>query len=187
MTTSTFDIADIKRRMQGALGVLRTELNGLRTGRASSNLLEPITVEAYGTNMPLGQLATVTVPESRLLNVQVWDRSMVQAVERAIRDANLGLNPITEGQVMRIPIPELNADRRKELVKVAHKYAEAARISVRHVRRDGMDLLRRLEKDGDLGKDDHDRQSGEVQKATDGAIAEIDQTVQTKEKDILTV
>jgi ribosome recycling factor len=185
--SSTFDLADIKRRMQGALGVLKTELQGLRTGRASANLLEPITVDAYGSHMPLNQLATVTVPESRLLNVQVWDRSMVSAVERAIREANLGLNPITEGQVMRIPIPELNADRRKELVKVAHKYAEAAKVSVRHVRRDGLDLLKKLEKDGDLSKDDHDRQAGEVQKATDAAIAEVDQAVQAKEKDILTV
>ena len=181
------DINEIKRRMQGALGVLKTELNGLRTGRASANLLEPVTVEAYGTTMPLSQLATVSVPEPRLLNVQVWDRSTVSAVERAIREANLGLNPITEGQVMRIPIPELNADRRKELVKVAHKYAEAARVSVRHVRRDGLDLLKRLERDGDMSEDEQTRLAAEVQKATDAAIADVEQALQAKEKDILTV
>jgi ribosome recycling factor len=187
MTSPTFDLADIKRRMQGAIGVLKTELAGLRTGRASTNLLEPITVEAYGGQMTLNQVATVTAPEARLLSVQVWDRSMVGAVERAIRESNLGLNPITEGQVMRIPIPELNADRRKEMVKVAHKYAEAARISVRHVRRDGIDLLKKLEKDGALSKDDQERSATDVQKATDQAIGEIDQAVASKEKDILTV
>jgi ribosome recycling factor len=187
MPTPTFEIADLKRRMQGALAVLKTELNGLRTGRASVNLLEPVTVEAYGTTMTLNQLATVSVPEPRLLSVQVWDRSTVAAVERAIREANLGLNPITEGQVMRIPIPELNAERRKELVKVAHKYAEAARVSVRHVRRDGLDLLKRLERDGDMSEDDHTRLAAEVQKATDAAIADVEQALQAKEKDILTV
>jgi ribosome recycling factor len=187
MATPTFDIADLKRRMQGALSVLKTELNGLRTGRASTNLLEPVTVEAYGTTMPLNQLATVSVPEPRLLNVQVWDRSTVSAVERAIREANLGLNPITEGQVMRIPIPELNAERRKELVKVAHKYAEAARISVRHVRRDGLDLLKRLERDGDMSEDDQTRLAAEVQKATDAAIGDVEHALQAKEKDFLTV
>src|SRR3712207_5478867 len=130
-------IEDLKRRMQGAISVLRTELASLRTGRAASTMLDPVTVQAYGTAMPLNQLATVSVPEARMLSVQVWDRTTVSAVERAIREANLGLNPIVEGQVMRIPIPELNAERRQEIVKVAHKYAEQARVAVRHVRRDG--------------------------------------------------
>jgi len=187
MSTATFDISDLKRRMQGAVGVLRDELGGLRTGRASASLLEPITVEAYGARTPLNQVATVSVPEARLLSVQVWDRGMVNAVEKAIRDSNLGLNPATEGQVLRLRIPELNQERRQELVKVAHKYAEAAKVSVRHVRRDGMDLLKKLEKDGEMSSDDLERQSKDVQKATDEAIAEIDQTLAHKEKEILSV
>ncbi|QRG05124.1 ribosome recycling factor [Xanthobacter dioxanivorans] len=187
MTTGTFDMADIKRRMQGAIGVLRDELGGLRTGRASASLLDPITVEAYGARMPLNQVATVSVPEARLLSVQVWDRGMVNAVEKAIRDSNLGLNPATEGQVLRLRIPELNQERRQELVKVAHKYAEATRVAVRHVRRDGMDHLKKVEKDGEMSSDDIDRLSKDVQKATDDAIAEIDQTLAQKEKEILSV
>lgn len=142
MAATTHDINDLKRRMQGSLGVLKQELSGLRTGRASATLLEPVQVDAYGTHMPLSQLATVSVPEARLLSVQVWDRTMVHAVEKAITAANLGLNPQTEGQVIRLRIPELNEERRKELVKVAHKYAEAARVAVRHVRRDGIDVIR---------------------------------------------
>jgi len=185
--SANFDLADLKRRMQGAVAVLRQELGGLRTGRASANLLEPITVDAYGSHMPLNQLATVSVPEPRMITVQVWDRSMVSAVERAIRESNLGLNPITEGQVMRLPIPELNAERRKELVKVAHKYAEQARIAVRHVRRDGIDLLKRLEKDGDLSEDQQRTNSEQIQKATDQTIAEIDQLLGNKEKEILQI
>ncbi|WP_127089726.1 ribosome recycling factor [Aquabacter cavernae] len=187
MSVDGFDLADLKRRMQGAVGVLKTELGGLRTGRASASLLEPIQVDAYGTHMPLNQVATVSVPEPRMLSVQVWDRGMVNAVERAIRDSNLGLNPATEGQVMRIRIPELNQERRQEMVKVAHKYAEAARVSVRHVRRDGMDLLKKLEKDGDMGSDDVERMSTQVQKATDETIAEVDQALAHKEKEILSV
>ena len=147
MAATTHDINDLKRRMQGSLGVLKQELSGLRTGRASASLLEPVQVDAYGTHMPLSQLATVSVPEARLLSVQVWDRAMVHAVEKAITAANLGLNPQTEGQVIRLRIPELNEERRKELVKVAHKYAEAARVAVRHVRRDGIDVIKKLEKD----------------------------------------
>ena len=181
------DVAELKRRMAGAVSVLKGELTGLRTGRASVNLLDPIHVAAYGSSMPINQLATVSVPESRMLSVQVWDRTTVQAVDRAIREANLGLNPIVEGQLLRIPIPELNAERRQELVKVAHKYAEAARIAVRHVRRDGIDILRRLEKEHKISKDDHDRDAEQVQKATDQAIAEIDQALVAKEKEILTV
>jgi ribosome recycling factor len=184
---SAFDIAEIKRRMAGAVSVLKTELGGLRTGRASVNLLEPVNVEAYGSHMPLNQVASVTVPEPRMLNVQVWDRSMVGAVERGIREANLGLNPITEGQLLRIPIPELNAERRQELVKVGHKYAEQARIAVRHVRRDGIDLLKKLQKDGDITEDDERRDSDAVQKATDASIVEIDQLLATKEKEITQV
>jgi ribosome recycling factor len=187
MATATHDLAELKRRMQGALAVLKQELGGLRTGRASASLLEPVQVEAYGTRMPLNQLATVSVPESRMISVQVWDRSMVHAVEKAIIAANLGLNPSTEGQVLRLRIPELNEERRRELVKVAHKYAETARVAVRHVRRDGMEILKKLEKDHKISQDDHKRQDGDVQKATDQAIADIDHALAAKEKEILTV
>ena len=147
MATTTHDLNELKRRMHGAVNLLQQELGGLRTGRASANLLEPVQVEAYGTHMPLNQVATVSVPEPRLLSVQVWDKSLVHAVERAIVNSNLGLSPATEGQVLRLRIPELNEERRKELVKVAHKYAEAARVAVRHVRRDGLDTLKKLEKE----------------------------------------
>ena len=187
MATANYDLNEIKRRMQGAVQSLKQELSGLRTGRATSGMLEPVQVEAYGTHMPLNQLATVTVPEPRLLSVQVWDRSMVHAVEKAIVNSNLGLSPATEGQVIRLRIPELNQERRKEMVKVAHKYAEAARVAVRHVRRDAMELLKRLEKDGKISEDDHTRMSDEVQKATDQMVGEVDQTLTVKEKEIMTV
>lgn len=187
MSVDGFDIAELKRRMQGAVGVLKHELGGLRTGRASASLLEPIQVDAYGSHLPLNQVATVSVPEPRMLSVQVWDRGMVSAVEKAIRDSGLGLNPNTEGQVLRIRIPELTQERRQEMVKVAHKYAEAGRVSVRHVRRDGMDLLKKLEKDGAISADDLERMSKDVQKATDETIAEVDQTLAQKEKEILSV
>lgn len=187
MSDGKFDLEDISRRMAGAVSSLKTDLAGLRTGRASANLLDPVTVKAYGAEMPLNQVATVSVPEARMLSVQVWDRSMTGAVEKAIREANLGLNPITEGQLLRIPLPELNADRRKELVKVAHKYAEAQRVAVRHVRRDGLDTLKKAEKDGDVSEDEHVKLADQVQKATDAAVAEIDQAVAAKEKDILQV
>jgi len=187
MTTATYDINEIKRRMHGATQVLKQELGGLRTGRASASLLEPVQVEAYGTHMPLNQLATVSVPEPRLLSVQVWDRSMVHAVEKAIINSNLGLSPSTEGQVLRLRIPELNQDRRKEMVKVAHKYAEAARVAVRHVRRDALDLLKKLEKDGKVSEDDQVRMAAEVQKATDQGIHEIDASLAAKEKEIMQV
>lgn len=182
--TAAHDMAELKRRMQGALSVLKQELSGLRTGRASVNLLDPIMVEAYGSQMPLNQLATVSAPEPRMLMVQVWDRSMAAAVDKAIRNSSLGLNPVSEGQVLRIPLPELNAERRAELVKIAHKYAEQARVAVRHVRRDGLDTLKRMEKDGDISQDDHRHEADLVQKATDEAIAEIDQIVAVKEKEI---
>ena len=187
MATTTFDMNDLKRRMQGAIASLKQELGGLRTGRASSALLEHVQVEAYGNHMPLNQLATISVPEPRLLNVQVWDKSMIHPVEKAISSANLGLTPATEGQVIKLRIPELNEERRRELVKVAHKYAEAARIAVRHVRRDGLDLLKKLEKDHKISEDDHDRQSGEVQKATDATIVDVDKLLAGKEKEIMTV
>ncbi|MFC7051287.1 ribosome recycling factor [Hansschlegelia quercus] len=187
MADAALDLDDLKRRMHGAVTSLKNDLAGLRTGRASTNLLDPVVVSAYGAEMPLNQVATVSVPEARMLSVQVWDRSMVNAVEKAIREANLGLNPITEGQLMRIPLPELNAERRKELVKVAHKYAEAAKVAARHVRRDGLDTLKKSEKDGDLSKDDHERLAEQVQKATDAAVEEIDQALAAKEKDILQV
>lgn len=185
--TTTFDLNDLKRRMQGALQSFRHDLGGLRTGRASASLLDPIHVDAYGAMMPMNQVATVSVPEPRLISVQVWDRGMVQAVEKAIRDSDLGLNPQTEGQVIRLRIPEMNEQRRKEMVKVAHKYAEEARIAVRHVRRDGLDLLKKLEKDGELSQDDEKRQADLVQKATDQAIAEVDQILAAKEKEIMQV
>ena len=178
---------DLKRRMHGAIAALKQELGGLRTGRASTSLVEHIQVEAYGSHMPLNQVATISVPEPRLLNVQVWDRSVVHAVEKAISVANLGLSPSTDGQNVRLRIPELNEERRKELVKVAHKYAEAARVAVRHVRRDGLDLLKKLEKDHKISEDDQTRHAGEVQKATDEGIAEVERTLGGKEKEIMTV
>jgi ribosome recycling factor len=188
MAAPTHNLDDIKRRMHGALASLKTELGGLRTGRASASLVDHVQVEAYGTHMPLNQVATVSVPESRMLSVQVWDRSMVHAVEKAISAANLGLSPQTEGQVLRLRIPELNQDRRKELVKVAHKYAEAARIAVRHVRRDAMDVLKKLEKDlHTMSEDEHKRHADQVQKATDQAITDVDNALATKEKEIMTV
>jgi len=187
MAATTHDIEDLKRRMHGAITMLKHELGGLRTGRASPGLLEPVQVEAYGSHMPLNQVATVSVPEPRLLSVQVWDKSLVHAVEKAIVNSNLGLSPATEGQVLRLRIPELNEERRKELVKVAHKYAEAARVAVRHVRRDGLDVLKKLQKDGKISEDDQTRLGQEVQKATDQTIAEVDQMLATKEKEILTV
>jgi ribosome recycling factor len=187
MTTTTHDLNELKRRMQGALQSFKQELSGLRTGRATAAMLDPVQVEAYGTHMPLNQLATVSVPEPRLISVQVWDRSMVHPVEKAIINANLGLTPATEGQVLRLRIPELNEERRKELVKVAHKYAESARVAVRHVRRDGLDVLKKLEKDHKISKDDHDRQAEQVQKTTDQSISEIDHMLSAKEKEILTV
>jgi ribosome recycling factor len=187
MKPGAFDLADVKRRMQGALNTLKQELGGLRTGRASANLVEPIHVDAYGSSMPMNQVASVSVPEPRLISIQVWDASVVKAVEKAIRDSNLGLSPSTEGQVVRIRIPELNQERRQELVKVAHKYAEVARIAVRHVRRDGLDNLKKLQKDGHVSEDEIKRHEGEVQKATDQAITDIDQTLAVKEKEVMSV
>lgn len=185
--SAQFDLADLKRRMQGAIAALKHELNGLRTGRATASLVEPVQVQAYGSSMPLSQVATISVPESRMIAVQVWDKAMVGAVDRAIRDSNLGLSPTIEGQVLRIRIPELNEQRRKELVKVAHKYTEDARVAVRHVRRDGMDMLKKLVKDKAISEDDEKRHETEVQKATDAHIAEIEQVLGAKEKEIMQV
>ncbi|MGX1100424.1 ribosome recycling factor [Amorphus sp. MBR-141] len=187
MAKTAFDLDDLKRRMQGALSSLKHDLAGLRTGRASSSMLDPVTVEIYGSRMPLNQVATITVPESRMISVQVWDRSTAPAVERAIRESSLGLNPVVEGALMRIPIPELNAERRAELVKVAHKYAEQAKIAVRHVRRDGMEDLKVLEKDGEISQDDSRSMSDSVQKLTDATVAEIDQILGQKEQEITQV
>jgi len=185
MANATHDINEIKRRMHGASAALKTELSGLRTGRASAHLLDPVMVDAYGAQMPLQQCASVTIPEPRMIAVNVWDKSLVKAVEKGIVDSNLGLSPATEGQTIRLRIPELNQERRKELVKLAHKYAENARIAVRHVRRDAMDALKKLEKDH--GKDEIERFTAEIQKATDAGIVEIDQLLAGKEKEILTV
>ncbi|WP_425449974.1 ribosome recycling factor [Virgifigura deserti] len=173
--------------MDGALEALRREFAGLRTGRASVHLLEPITVNAYGSEMPLTQVGTIGVPEPRLITVQVWDRSQVSAVEKAIRDSGLGLNPSSEGQLVRVPIPELSQERRVEMTKIAHKYAEQARVAVRNVRRDGMDVLKRMEKDGEISKDEHRAWADEVQKITDDHIKRIDDVLAQKEKEILQV
>ncbi|MEM8854877.1 MAG: ribosome recycling factor [Pseudomonadota bacterium] len=180
---SAVDLDDLKRRMDGALQVLKQELSGLRTGRASASMLDPIMVEAYGSHMPLNQIATISVPEPRLISVQIWDRSMAQSAEKAIRESSLGLNPVVEGQLFRIPIPELNAERRQELIKVAHKYAEQARVAVRHVRRDGMEDVKKAEKNG-VGQDEMRALSDKVQKLTDEKVAEIDAIVTGKEQEI---
>jgi ribosome recycling factor len=174
----------MERRMRGALDALKREFSGLRTGRASAALLDPIMVNVYGAKMPIGQVATVSVPDPRTISVQVWDRSQVSAVDRAIREANLGLNPIVDGQLIRLPIPALNAERRQELVKIAHKYTEHARVGVRNVRRDGMELLKKLDKDGKMSQDDHKKNSTKVQELTDKMIKEIDHLLATKEAEI---
>lgn len=181
------DMEDITRRMDSAIGSLNHEFSGLRTGRASTSLLDTITVEAYGSRMPLNQLANVNVPESRLLTVQVWDNSMTKAVEKAIANAGLGLNPVADGSVIRVPLPELTEERRKELTRVAGKYAEQARIAVRNVRRDGMDALKKSEKDGEISEDEHRRFSDEIQKHTDEHVKKIDELLVQKEKDIMQV
>src|SRR5690606_2231750 len=178
---------DLKRRMEGAVAAFRHDLASLRTGRASSNLLDAIQVQAYGTAMPINQVATVSVPEPRMISVSVWDKSMVGAVDRAIRESNLGFNPIVDGTTLRIPLPELNEQRRKELVKIAHQYAEQAKVAVRHVRRDGIDDAKKAEKDGDISQDDSRVQNERVQKATDDTISAIDVLLAEKEAEILQV
>jgi ribosome recycling factor len=182
---AAYDKADLERRMHGAVESLKHDLQGLRTGRASTSLLDPVTVEVYGSHMPLNQVATVTTPESRMLAVQVWDKSNVGPVDKAIRSAGLGLNPIVDGQNLRIPIPDLTEERRKELAKLASQYAEKARIAVRNVRRDGMDNLKTDEKKGEISEDERKRREGDVQKLTDATVAEIDAASGAKEKEIL--
>ena len=183
----TYNKAELDRRMNGAVSTLKTELAGLRTGRASAALLDPVKVDAYGNIMPINQVGTVSTPEPRLITVQVWDKSMVKAVEKAIRDSGIGLNPQTDGQLLRIPIPELNEERRKELVKLAHKYSEAARVAVRNVRRDGMDALKKAEKDGKIGQDEQHKNGDELQKLTDNHIRDVDAALHAKEQEILQV
>lgn len=184
---SGFDKEGMNRRMNGAVSTLKAEFAGLRTGRASTALLDPVTVEAYGNPMPISQLGTVSAPEPRLLTVQVWDKAMVKSVDKAIRDAGLGLNPQADGQLLRIPIPELNEERRKELAKLAHKYAEQARVAVRNVRRDGMEILKKLEKDHKIGQDEHHKLGDELQKLTDAHVRDIDQAMHAKEQEIMQV
>lgn len=181
------DVDDIQRRMKGAFDVLKQEFSGLRTGRASASLLDHIKVDAYGAEMPLNQVSTINVPEPRLITVQVWDKGMVGAAERAIRDSGLGLNPASDGQLVRVPLPELTEERRGELAKIAGKYAEQARVAVRNVRRDGMENLKKMEKAGEMSKDDHKIWSDEIQEMTDESIKRIDDAVAGKQKEILQV
>jgi ribosome recycling factor len=184
---SAFDLGDLEKRMNGAVDVLRKEFAGLRTGRASASLLEPITVEAYGSEMPISQVGTINVPEARMLSVQVWDKGLTKAVEKAIRSSGLGLNPAVDGTLIRIPVPELTEERRAELTKVAARYAETARVAVRNVRRDGMDQLKRLEKDGEMSSDQHHKHADQVQQLTDREIKRINDMLATKDAEIMTV
>jgi len=181
------DLEDLNRRMKGALEVLHSEFAGLRTGRASAGLLEPLTVEAYGSKMPMNQVGTISVPDARMLTVQVWDQGLVASVERAIMESGLGLNPSRDGNLVRIPIPQLSEERRGELAKIAHKYAEQARIAVRNVRRDGMDKLKRMERDGDLSQDEQRAWGDDLQKLTDECVKEVDEALAAKEKEIMQV
>ena len=187
MSDNEPDIDDLERRMDGALDALRKEFSGLRTGRASASLLEPIVVEAYGATVPINQLGNINVPEPRMISVQVWDKANVKAVEKAIRNSALGLNPAVDGTLLRIPLPELSEERRQELVKVAHRYAEQARVAIRNVRRDGMDQLKKLEKDGHISQDDHKVWADEIQAMTDKHTEIVADLLQHKEKDIVTV
>lgn len=180
-------VTDLRRRMDGALEALHREFAGLRTGRASAHLLDKVMVKAYGSEMPLNQVGNINVPEPRLISVQVWDRGLVVAVDKAIREAGLGLNPVTDGQLVRVPIPELSQERRQELTKIAHKYAEQARVAVRNVRRDGMEALKKMEKEGKISQDEHRHRSEEVQKMTDEHIKKVDEALAHKEKEILQV
>lgn len=181
-----YDKADLERRMAGAVESLKSDLGGLRTGRANTALLDPVMCEVYGAMMPLNQLATVSAPEPRMLSVQVWDRSNMTAVEKGIAHANLGLNPMIDGQTLRLPLPDLTQDRRKELAKLAGKYAENAKIAIRNVRRDAMEALKEDEKKKDISEDDRKRKEEEVQKVTDKYVADVDSTAAAKEKEILT-
>jgi ribosome recycling factor len=181
------DIKVLQKRMDGSIETLRKEFGGLRAGRASASLLEPISVDAYGSSMPINQVGNISVPEPRLLTVQVWDNNLIGAVEKAIRESELGLNPQTDGQLIRIPIPDVTEERRLEMAKIAAKYAEQARIAVRNIRRDGMDALKKMEKDGDISQDEHRAWSDDVQKLTDSYIKKIDEALETKDKEITQV
>nr|WP_321362195.1 ribosome recycling factor [uncultured Hyphomonas sp.] len=183
----SYDKKDLERRMDGALTSLSTEFGGLRTGRASVNLLDSIMVPAYGSTVPLNQVASVTVTDTRMLSVNVWDKTVVGAADRAIRESGLGLNPVVDGQNLRLPIPPLNEERRKELQKVAGKYAESARVAIRNIRRDGMDSLKAMEKDGEISEDRHHALSDEVQKLTDTYVAKVDEALKAKEAEIMQV
>lgn len=187
MSSTGVDFKDLQRRMDGAIAAFKHDIASLRTGRASANLLDPIQVTAYGSPMPINQVATVSVPEPRMLSVSVWDKQLVGAVDKAIREANLGFNPIVDGTTLRIPLPELNEQRRKELVKIAHGYAENARVAIRHVRRDGMEHLKKSEKDGAISQDDHRVQQDRVQKMTDETIQMVDSLLSEKEAEIMHV
>lgn len=187
MSVKTFELESVNKRMDGAIEALKKELSGVRAGRASTSMLEPVMVEAYGSEIPLAQCATITVADSRLLQVQVWDRSLAKAVEKAIRAANLGLNPQVEGQVMRLPLPEMSRERRQELAKLAQKYAESTRVAIRNVRRDGMDQLKKLQKDSHISEDEQSKHADDIQKLTDKHIEQVGQLLAQKEKDIMQV
>jgi ribosome recycling factor len=184
MISGPFDLQDLEKRMRASLDALKRELSGLRTGRASSHLLDPVQVTVYGSKMPLNQVATISVPEPRTISVQVWDKGNVSAVDKAIREANLGINPVIDGALIRLPIPTLTAERRQELAKLAHKYAEQSRVAVRNVRREGMELLKKLEKDAKMSQDEHHKASAKVQELTDKLVKEIDETLASKETEI---
>lgn len=184
MAQDNFDIGDLERRMRAAIDALKRELSGLRTGRASANLLDPVMVNVYGQKMPLNQVGSVSVPEPRMITVQVWDKAAVPAVDKAIREANLGLNPIVDGTLLRLPVPALTQERRQELIKLAHKYAEQSRVAIRNVRREGMELLKKLEKDSKMSQDEQRNNSTKVQELTDKLIKEIDQVLANKEAEI---
>ena len=183
----TMDLKDTERRMEGAVSALENDFAGLRTGRASTSMLDPVMADVYGSKMPINQLGNISVPESRLLTVQVWDQAAVESVEKAIRESELGLNPQTEGNLIRIPIPDLSADRREELAKVASKYAEQARVAIRNVRRDSIDTARKLEKDGEFGEDERHGLESKIQKMTDDFVSKVDMMLSSKENDIKTV
>ena len=185
--SDNLDIADLERRMNGALGALKTEFSGLRTGRASASLVEPLTVDAYGAAMPMTQVGTISVPEPRMVSIQVWDKGLIGAVEKAVRESGLGINPVVDGQTIRIPIPPLTEERRVEMTKVAGKYAEQARVAVRNVRRDGMDALKKAEKAGEIGEDEHKKRADDIQKQTDDFIKRIDDMLSAKDEEIMQV
>jgi|TARA_R110002096_G_scaffold342687_3_gene535711 ribosome recycling factor len=185
--SSELDLADIKRRMNGAIENLKSEFKGLRTGRASVNLLDPVVVDAYGAQMPINQVGTVSTPEARLISVHVWDKGLVASVEKAIRNSGIGLNPIVDGDTLRIPIPELNEERRVELTKLAKNYSEHSKVAVRNVRRDGMETIKHMEKDGGISQDEQKILGDDIQKLTDDAVKAIDEVTASKEEEIMQV